>query len=238
MMLDPVALSRAVDLQDRSYQLLLWMADAVKNGFIKFTTAHNYGTLPEACENWIISHYSDIPHRARPDKSDLIDFSRLFTSYLTTSFDLRENPGKQLYSPDAHCFCPMCSWLVDAPNLKTKKITASDRKRARSMKVDVVQRMGLELGVDLTDKQIDEIVNAKCNREPLSMVAYAHSLIDRLNGKAVGPATLVLWRGFAWTESGSPKKKLSLSADEILESERRLVELIQKAAKCGSSENC
>jgi hypothetical protein len=33
------------------------------------------------------------------------------------------------------------------------------------------------------------------------------------------PSTLALWRGFAWTREGSPKKGFELSATSILEAE-------------------
>jgi hypothetical protein len=229
-LLDPIAIARAVDLQERSYQLLLWMADAVKQGFIKFTTAHDYASLPEATEKWITRHYLDIPPRARPDKSDLANFSRLFTTYLQNSFILSEKPGKRLYSPDAHCFCPMCSWMIDAPHLKTRKISPADRRRARKMKADVIRFLAIELKVCLTDNQVDTIVASKCHRESLSMLTYAHDLLKRLNGHAVGPAALVLWRGFAWTQTGSPKKKFSLNADDLLASERQLIRVIRQTA--------
>ncbi len=39
-MLDPNELRRAVDMQQRSYNLLQWIASAVKRGFVDFKTAH------------------------------------------------------------------------------------------------------------------------------------------------------------------------------------------------------
>ncbi len=226
-MLNSDALTRAVDLQHRSYQLLRWMADAVTKGFIRFETAHNYAALPEAAEAWIISHYQDIPKKARPNEKDIPSFSRLFTTFLENSFDLRQDPGKHLYSPDAHCFCPMCSWLVDAPNLKTKKPVAADKRRAQQMKAGTVRAMAVEIGATLTEDAIDVIVSDKALRETLSMVTYARDLLDRLDGRAVGPAALVLWRGFAWTPEGSPKKRFTLSAKEILTCERELAGVIE-----------
>ncbi len=226
-MLNPDTITRAVDLQQRSYQLLRWMADAVTKGFIRFETAHNYAALPEAAEAWIKSHYRDIPKKARPNEKDIPDFSRLFTTFLENSFDLRQDPGKHLYSPDAHCFCPMCSWLVDAPNLKTKKPVAADKRRALQMKANIVRAMADEFGATLADDAIDAIVNDKALRESLSMVTYAHDLLGRLDGRAVGPAALVLWRGFAWKPEGSPIKGFALSAEEILQREHELAEAIE-----------
>ena len=41
--------------------------------------------------------------------------------------------------------------------------------------------------------------------------------MHRLEGMSEGPATLALWRTFAWTKEGSPKKDFQLSADLIME---------------------
>ncbi len=41
-MLDPNELRRAVDMQQRSDNLLQWIASAVKRGFVDFKTAHVY----------------------------------------------------------------------------------------------------------------------------------------------------------------------------------------------------
>jgi hypothetical protein len=98
------------------------MAQAVADGFINFETAHTYSTLPEAAECWLLEHYLNIPDNARPAREELAAFCAFFSTYLTNSFDLISNPGKQRYSPDAHCYCPICSWLVNAPHLKPKKI--------------------------------------------------------------------------------------------------------------------
>ena len=46
----------------------------------------------------------------------------------------------------------------------------------------------------------------------------------------MGPAVLVLWRGFAWTKEGSPKKGFKLTAEMIIDSEKRLSKIIQKIA--------
>ncbi len=229
-MLNRKQISVAVDLHQRSYELLRWMADAVTRGFIVFDTAHDYATLPEAAEKWISRHYNDIPLRARPDRSQLADFSALFSTYLQNSFDLMRDPGKQLYSPDAHCFCPMCSWLVDAPNLKTKKPTPVDKRRARKMKATVVRTILSDQNLSLSYNGVDAITNDIDLREDLSLVTYAQDLIGRTKGITVGPASLVLWRSFAWTREGSPKKGFALSVEMILESEQVLYQTVLGAA--------
>lgn len=230
-LLDADQLALAVELQRRSYNLLRWMADGVTRGFIRFDTAHDYVTLPEAAQRWILKHYNDIPPRARPAQEDLERFSLLFTTYLQNSFNLVRDPGKQLYSPDAHCFCSMCSWLVDAPQLKAKKPTAKDRRRAIKKMHDAVASAALAAEVPLVDEEIDEIAKDSALSEPMAMVAYAHDLLQRMKGVAMGPAALVLWRTFAWNRQGSPKKGFELSAERILQSERVLLDRIDALAE-------
>jgi hypothetical protein len=67
-MLNQPEMRRLVDMQQRSYLLLRWMAKAVSEGFVNFETAHHYSTLPEAAEGWIRRHYLNIPDAARRAK--------------------------------------------------------------------------------------------------------------------------------------------------------------------------
>lgn len=221
-MLNETELAHVVDLQRRSYSLLKWMADAVTRGFIRFDTAHDYASLPEAASGWIVSHYNDIPMNSRPDRESIQSFSKMFSTYLQNSFEFVRNPGKQLYSPQGHCFCPMCSWLSDAPNLKTKKPSAADKRRARRMKVATIENLLTENHATRTSQEIEAIVDSRELKECVSILTYAHDLLARAKGLGVGPAALVLWRGFAWTQQGSPKKDFELSVESILASEKRV----------------
>jgi hypothetical protein len=220
----------AVDMQHRSYLLLKWMTKAVEEGFIEFETAHDYSSLPEAAEAWILRHYLNIPPGARVAREDLGKFCEFFSTYLKNSFDLTPNPGKQLYSPDAHCFCPMCSWLVNAPNLKTKKLAPSDKRRARKMKVTMIRDIAAEHDVTLAEEDVDAIVDDPSLREVVSLVSYGYDLLRRMKGIATGPAVLALWRGFAWTETGSPKRGFRLKADAIIHGESQLRDVVLACA--------
>ena len=226
MMLDRNDIKRAIDMQQRSYRLLRWMVKAVEEGFITFETAHDYSSLATAAEGWVLVHYQNIPSGARVAHEDLADFCAFFSTYLENSFDLVANPGKQLYSPDAHCFCPMCSWLVDAPNLKTKKLTPSDKRRARNLKRATIHNIAAEHDVVLTEENINAMADDPSLREVVSLVTYGYDLLRRMKGIATGPAVLALWRGFAWLETGSPRHGFQLEVDAILDGEKKLANVI------------
>jgi hypothetical protein len=215
-MFDRAVLEQAVDLQRRSYELLKWMADAVRRGFIRFDTAHAYATLPQAALAWIERHFQDLPRAAQPTREELRPFSNLFSTYLEASFELVRDPGKKLHSPRNHCFCPWCSWLVDAPNLRTRKLTGQDRKRAHRLEASYLRATAIELDVALSAARCEELLESSELSEPIALATYGRDLLRRLEGSCEGPASLVLWRKFAWTRQGSPKKGFKLSADAVL----------------------
>ena len=230
-MLNRTELSRAVEMQKRSYKLVLWMGDAVQNGFIQIDTAHHYSSLPEAAERWILGHYENIPQNARVASEDLGTFCAFFSTYLKNSFDWVRNPGRQL-DPRDWC-CSWCSLLVDSPNLKTKKVTSAHKRRARKMKVSALRWLATEAGVSLTESHIDELVDHPTLREAISLLAYGIDLLNRMKGVAAGPAVLALWRGFAWTLTGAPKPRFQLTTDAIIEGENRLLSIILKGEDLG-----
>lgn len=226
-MLNQPEMRRLVETQRRSYLLLKWMAKAVSEGFVNFETAHAYSTLPESAEGWIRGHYLNIPDKARPLREDLPAFCAFFSTYLENSFDLISNPGKRLYSPGAHCFCPICSWLVEAPHLKAKKLTYSDKRRAQTMRINVLMNLAAQHRLGIGEEAIHELLKGRQVLEDASLVAYGYDLLQREKGIANGPAVLALWRGFAWNESGSPKQGFRLKAETIVAAESRLVDLLR-----------
>ena len=229
-MFDLERITHAIDMQQRSYKLLRWMASAVKDGIISFNTAHDYSNLPDAAAGWIAGHYNNIPDDSRVPLAALPEFTAFFSTYLQNSFDLVASPGRQLYSPDAHCFCPMCSWLIDAPNLKTKKVTTANKRRADKMRANAVTQIAIDNSLAVTDHVVYSLLDDDQNRHDASLVAYGHDLLQRLNGIATGPAVLALWRGFAWDKSGSPKQNFKLNSKAFIAAETSLLAAIKSVA--------
>ena len=227
-MFDHEQLEFAVDLQQRSYRLLKWLADVVRSGLIRFETAHAFASLPEATSSWLAEHLQNIPPDSRPDRAHVGVFANFFSTYLESSFDLHADPGRQLYSPGAHCFCPLCGWLIDAPNLKAKKLRSADKKRAHRMRIDAIHQIAIEQNIATSETDVEELLTRESNLESASLVAYGVELFHRMKGISNGPAVLALWRGFAWNRSGSPKIPFRLTAALILDAEKRLLQLLKQ----------
>lgn len=225
-MLDQAQLNIAVEMQARSYLLLRWLSDAIKKQFIRFDQAHDYSTFPEAAEAWIREHYLNIPEDARIAKQVLPEFTKFFSTYLENSFDLVEDPGKHRRLSSKVCFCPMCSWLVDAPHLRPKKPLQEHKRHAKKLRASAIRQLAIEKRVDISDKRVHTMITDPDLIEPTALVAYGQDLLKRMKGIATGPAVLVLWRNFAWTPMGSPKKKFRLGAEMILDAERQLCEQV------------
>lgn len=213
-------------MQVRSYRMLRWFTDAIKNGLIDVSNAHKYATLPAAAEEWMRHYYQIIPTDVRPAYDDVAAFSEFFATYLQNSFELNANPGQIRYSPGAHCFCDICSWMINAPNLRTKKVTSGDKHRAERLKSDALRQIANARIVNLTEHQIECLLADQTISEKAALVAYAQDLILRMKGIATGPAVLALWRSFAWTKQGSPKRNFELRIEDIFEAEDQLVEAV------------
>jgi hypothetical protein len=193
------------------------MSDAIRKGFIRFDMAHDYASLPYAARAWLERHYNDLPSANRPEREQIEAFGNLFSTYLESSFDLVRDPGQRLHSPQDHCFCPMCSWLVDLPHLRAKTVRTVDKKRANQLQDTYVRTLALEL--ELQAAQADQVLQTTELAEAIALATYGRDLLGRLEGRAEGPATLALWRRFAWTRAGSPKPDFELTAAAILDGE-------------------
>ena len=215
---------RAVHLQGRSYELLKWLEKALKDGFISPEAAGNYGTSEDAAYAWLDRHYLNLPNSARPERSDLRAFSNFFSTYLECTFDLDPGAKERLYSPRAHCFCCICSWMVQKPHLRPKKITSSDKKIADKMKRIFLRRLAEAQEISFTETILEEMLQDADLRESIALCTYAANLLQRLEGVGFGAASLELWRTFAWTPQNSPKKNFILTTDAIMKAQDLLSE--------------
>jgi len=226
-MFDPARIRLAVDLQARAYELLMWLDTAIGRGFLAPEAAHDFVTLDQAALDWMSRHFQNLPPKARPGRDELGPFSKLFSTFLTSSFELDATPGQRLYSEDAHCFCPHCSWLVRRPHLRPKKPGGADKKRADRMTTSMLRTASAELGRVTSDTELEALQATPQLREALALCTYAQDLGQRLLGLSQGAASLVLWRRFAWKPTGSPKPRFRLDADLILEAEAEVLDSLR-----------
>jgi hypothetical protein len=223
----------AIDIHSQSYQLLRWVAEAVRKGFIPATRAHEYANTGDAALDWIQEHYLNFPQGLRPDRRHLREFANFFGTYLTSSFDIFEQPGTRLDSP-CGCYCPMCARLVNAPHLRPKKLTRRDKERATRLMVDRVAALAREERIAATDTAVTAIVHGDETRRPAAYSTYGHWLIRRLERDTDGTAVLALWREIAWKRTGSPIPKFRLRYEDFVEAEKVVAEALRSMVEVES----
>ncbi len=218
-------LERALRLQSQALGLLKWLAKG--NAALGFRHDPSVDQA-QAFGLWAWTQHGSLPMSFRPARrEDAVSLGVLVASYLECSFDWTANPGSVLYSPDAHCFCPMCSWMVRRPRLRPKQVRRPHKLRAQRLEKDWVFAVASELGCPADVRVLDE----EEWRESLALGAYGVQLLRRVRGSCtVGVANLALWRRFAWTPTGSPKRGYVLRAPAMIKAERRLTAHLLEAA--------
>ena len=229
-MLSADRLTLAIDIQSRSYQLLRWVADGIEKGFIAATRAHEYADVPDAALDWINQHYLNLPPQLRPERRHLSEFANFFGTYVTSSFDLIEQPGMRLHSP-CGCYCPLCAHLVNAPHLQPKKLTKRDKHRATNLMVDRVTALALEEGTSLKSEDAMSIAQNHETRRSAGYSAYGYWLIKRMEGFSDGKSVLALWREIAWHPTGSPIKGFKLRYEDFVDAEESLITAIHSTSR-------
>lgn len=227
-MFNPNELERVVTLQQKSYQLLRWVNDALRSGTLNFNKVHHAADVSVAAEEWVGRYFHSIPADARPDESELEPFARLFASYLTTSFDLVAQPGMRRVSSH-HCYCAFCSYLAAADHLRVRSPDKKARQRAQQMKDLYLSSLAAEAGVALSAADRESLLSDPKTADDLAFAAYGRELLRRSQFASQGEGVLVLWREIAWDQKGKVKKGFTLSAERILQAEATLVERLAQA---------
>lgn len=228
-MLSGDRLTLAIDIHSRSYKLLRWVADAIRQGFIPATRAHEYANVSDAAFDWTEQHYMNFPPEMRPDRRFLREFANFFGTYVTSSFDFVSQPGSRLESR-CGCYCPLCVHLVNASHLQPKKLSKRDRNRAFDLMVDRITALALEEGVAVRSEAVTNIVQDDGTRRPAAYSAYGYWLIKRTEGHTDGKAVLALWREIAWNRTGSPIPKFKLRFEDFADAEETLIDAMRTAS--------
>jgi hypothetical protein len=214
-------ITHAVEIQHKSYKLLLWLAQAIDRGAISFTRSHSDANAANNAYEWIEEHFDRFPDELRPPRDCLREFSYYFGSYVTTSFDLTDEPGTRLES-NCGCFCDLCARLVNASHLRPKKLRKRDKEGARQERISRLILLAQEEGIQLSGDLAGGIAAGPFLRDA-AYSAYGQSLLERIGGSECGPYVLALWREIAWKPEGSPIKDFKLAANDFFEAEHRLI---------------
>ncbi|WP_395739614.1 hypothetical protein [Prosthecobacter sp.] len=219
----------ALSIQNRCFKLLLWLGNAIREGFVPLIKAHDLAGAGHAARSWVETHFYNLPDECRPLSDELTPFANFFGTYLETSFDLVARP-KERYFSSCGCFCPWCSRLAQAQHLKPKALTREDKERAAKLRLRRMEMIAREEKLPSYELRIKDCLSDESLRIQASLSAYGAALLNRLKGISDGPAVLALWRDFAWSSNGAPLRRFKLQSKHILEAEQRLLGVLQNHA--------
>ncbi len=220
-------LQNALEIQNRCFKLLQWLARAVGEGFISVSKAHGFADASHAVKAWVESHFYNLPLDCRPEPEQMEPFANFFGTYLETSFDLIANPADRYVSA---CGCSCCLYLAAPQYLKPKSLTRADKERAIKLRVRRLEVLAREEGLPFDESRLHEVLVDEKLLIAASLSAYGTELLDRLKGISEGPAVLALWRHFAWNRNGSPIRNFKLQASNILQAEQSLLSVLRVQA--------
>jgi hypothetical protein len=224
-MFEAETLARIVRLQQQSYRLLQWVGDGLRGGTLDFTTLHSAMGVAEAAKEWLGRNLASFPPDVRPERDDLDAFANLFASYLQTSFVLVE-PAMQVKIAHKGCYCAFCTYLVAANVLRVRMPDKKAQQRARQMKELYLAALAAEVTGDSSYTKVEKLLSNSELAEDISFATYGNELLRRSQFASQGEGVLVLWREIAWDARGKVKKGFTLTAERILQAEKRLQEAL------------
>jgi hypothetical protein len=219
-MFDPQRIHDVVGLHEKSFALLRWVRASLKRGLLSFAVVHETTDTALAAAEWIERHLENIPEGARPRKEQLPMFSRLFVSFLTTSFQLNAN-ALRLVS-DCGCRCSYCAYLQAGPNLDPRYPSKKDARTALELRRIYLGNLAAEGRVANAGAVVDRLLGSSELTIDIALATWGAELLRRAEFASQGEAVLALWRQFAW-ENGAPKPKFQLTAAKLVEAEHKIV---------------
>ncbi len=233
-MLPPEELKLALDIHSRSYKLLRWLGRAIDTGEIplpRVVSPRHADDVTAATLDWIEPFHVTFPADMRPDEDKLRQFAAFFGTYLTSSFDITNDFGVVLRNQyGGTCSCSICARLVNGSHLKAKKLTSSDKRRSLALMLDRIIELAREHDLKLKTSDAEALIANPEYKIAAAYSTYGYWLIQRTKGVTDGPSILGLWRQFAWTDAGSPRKDFKLDYDDFKKSEDMLLTSIRELA--------
>lgn len=222
-MLDPSRVTEVLRLQPRVYRLLKWLDQASHRDQFPDATLAALMSPGPASRQTLRDVHRLLPSDARPESLDGLEFSRfanLLQSYFEVSFEYDPSPRDQLR---------LEIWshterdrLHEASHLRPIGVTPDDKQRARQLERACLEQLSALAEIAPDPAALDALLTQRPRREQAALVAYVADLIRRCDGLPSGPWAVALWRTFAWTPEGSPRRDFALTEAAVAEAQADL----------------
>lgn len=224
-------IARVLDLQQRAYNLLLWISDQARHqpDLLSESNIEQLRYAP-GCDEWVRHMMGLFPEKLRPQEADISAFAHLLSSFFNTSFHVatvNESNWSGRYSNydtwTTTKLVPGAPKTTKGPAAK-KRAQEKDRQSAHNLQLIVLEELAIENDFDLTRAQIETLAAEPDVAESLNLWSYAHELIRRSRFASQGAAVHQMWLSL------DKKTRESLDADTIWQAREQLCRALATAA--------
>jgi hypothetical protein len=218
-----------LELQRKAFDLLLWIGKSAASQPM-LLSGESVESLKYAasCRAWIERMTGSFPVALRVEEKDLEAFSYLLSAFFSTSFRVEESKFVHYDSEIESYKTGTRRRLVANPPL-SKAARQKAEQSSRNLQLIALEELAIENNIDLSNPQLQVLVERPDLAQPLSLWSYAHELVRRSRFASQGAGVYALWR--ALDES----TRANLNADDVWRAREVLVEALGEAARPISS---
>jgi hypothetical protein len=224
-------IERVLDLQQRAYNLLLWISDQARHQPDLLSEA-NLQKLryAQGCDEWVRHMMGMFPENFRPGEADIGAFAHLLSSFFNTSFHVETKNESNWSSRHSTYDTWVATKLVPGAPKSTKGPAAKkraqekDRQSAHNLQLIALEELAIENDIDLTRAQIEALAAQPDIAESLNLWSYAHELMRRSQFASQGAAVHQMWLSL------DKKTRENLSADTIWQAREQLCRALKACA--------
>ena len=217
-MFETKRLAHLIDLQARSYKLLLWLEGAYVNRKLNFTNFHRSVQGSSAISAWLSEFYNDLPHETKPpDRKSISEFAGILDTYISSSFEVDRDEEW------SGCQCSLCVFSLAKIRIKRVKLTREHRFKAKKLNKRALKKLVNIHYPPARDRYLEKLVKLARLKEDIAILAWADRLDNRAEGIGEGPAIVALWRAFAMDETGRTKQGFEMTSEFIFSAQNRLI---------------
>lgn len=213
-------IERALKLHKLAYSMLMWLKEQARNsrGLLDAKAVEKMSSA-NSCEEWTVRHLSMIPVQLRPEAGDIAPFSRLFSSFFTTSFRV----GQRRW------------WETVETTLVTGIKTYRDRRHKKHSEqrdeegATELKRLALVALAEETQLHCDSLMAERALvmdhiSQELALWTYVRELVRRTEFASQGPSVHRLWLEL------DERTRKNLSVQLVWQAREKLLEWLKDSA--------
>lgn len=229
-------LNRVLDLQNKAYNLLLWIDDQARHqpDLLSEKNIEAWRSVA-SCKDWIRRMIGTVPRDLRPEENDIAAFSHLVSSFFNTSFRV-DNVQQSAYVHEKHFeawqvighvrkLVPGAPALANKTPAERKRIRQKGEESARHLQLIALEELAIENDVDLSREQLETLAQQSEIQDALNLYSYAHELVRRSEFASQGAAVHALWNTM------DKKTRQKLSTEVIWQARESLLEAVRAVAR-------